>query len=291
MHLRNTLLLNFSSMQAPMQQPVATQAAATSKTAMPAADPSISAGARAVEASLQAVATPSQAAAAMTPAAIQDLATQLSSISERQVIDEDRSSLVTSQSAELASARQAMQTMLQLLESSLPAEQPAADITAQQQEVQVKASQPASAQASGSLQDLFAQLTRHLAESEPVAAAADELIADQGQLVASQAAELASATQAMQLLAQLLETEAADGAAAETGLQSAEPAAREQHQPAESREQLLHDDLQQVLALLQARPVSSMAAGTIGQDAQAVSQVLREQSVPVAEHKCCPLVK
>ena len=163
-------------------------------------------------------------------------------------VSEDQSGLVASQAAELASARQAMQTMLQVLESSLAAETDPAQPGNQQQEVQVKASQPAGAQASGSLQDLFVQLTRHLAESEPVAAAADELIADQGQLVLSQAAELASARQAMQLLAQLLEQEAGSAAVSDSAVQAAVP------------EQDMQQALQQIMALLQPAPSAAITA-------------------------------
>lgn len=162
---------------------------------------------------------------------------------------ESQSELIASQAAELASARQAMLSMLQLLESGLADQDATGTAPQEQQEVQLDPSAQAAVPASaGSLQDLFAQLTQHLTESEPVAAAADELIADQGQLVASQGAELASARQALQLMTNLLEQAASSQPDVATVQQ---PGTGVLHAPMQLTENNVRRAMQQALAQLQ----------------------------------------
>lgn len=109
---------------------------------------------------------------------------------------QDQSDVIASQSASLASARQAMQLTVQMLESSLTAG--ASGETVQTAAETVQASSPEQA-ATGSMSALLQQLTQQLAEPTPA------VFADQRELVASQAAQLALARQAMQAMVQLLE--------------------------------------------------------------------------------------
>ena len=114
---------------------------------------------------------------------------------------EEVDQLVAAQAAELASARQAMQLMLQLLE--------------QQQET---AAQPpaipqvSTAEHQAEITALRQQLIEQVSH-DPMRVTLES--GDQSQRLAAQAAELASARQAMQLLAQLLEPGVLEESAAE----------------------------------------------------------------------------
>ena len=98
---------------------------------------------------------------------------------------------LAAQAAELASARQAMQLLAQLLES-MPQPAEHADNTAPLQ----------GASSVEGMRELVSQL---VLQSQQAAAAPPDVTQNQSELVAAQAAELAAARQAMQLMAQLLE--------------------------------------------------------------------------------------
>ena len=119
---------------------------------------------------------------------------------------EDQSQIIASQAASLASARQAMQLMLQLLEQSGLSMQ---DTQAGGQATPLV--QPAAELSPASIQGLFHQLLHHVTQPQQEALLQDATV-DQSQLLAAQAAELASARQAMQVMLQLLEQQAGNAA-------------------------------------------------------------------------------
>ena len=107
--------------------------------------------------------------------------------------------VLAAQAAELVSARQAMQLLAQLLEQgsgpepALSQPVPALEQTSQ-------------AVTAGSMLQLMRQLVEQLSAPPSVTVLPSEVNADQQDLMAAQAAELASAREAMQLMAQLLES-------------------------------------------------------------------------------------
>lgn len=137
----------------------------------------------------------------------------------------DLRELATAQAAELASARQAVQLMVQLLEQRLDASNREGE-----------PSMPAVAEAAHMQADSLHQLLQTLVQQLGVPAAAAD-VEDHSQLVASQAAQLASARQAMQTMVQLLE--------------QGEPAAEEDEEAmhlAEQSQQELHQALHSLLS-------------------------------------------
>ena len=143
------------------------------------------------------------------PALLAQVAEQLSVVDAQEAVSsgagQDQGLVLAAQAAELASARQAMQLMAQLLESMpQPTEQPEG--------------LPAG-QAAVSASDVQALLSQ-LLQSPPGATQQQVVDQDQSQMIAAQAAELASARQAMQLLAQLLEQEAGSTAVSTSAVQA-----------------------------------------------------------------------
>ena len=179
----------------------------------------------------------------------------------------DQSELIASQAAELASARQAMQLMTQLLESTLSEQRTAAD-TAQPQPAASPdmPSRQVGAPAVADLQDLMASIMQQLAPS--ASQTAPDTLADHGQMLAAQAAELASARRAMQLLAQLLEQDVDTQAApAQLRGHAADSMAQQLEAHGQRAEQSMQEALQQVLAALQPQQPASL----VSPDAQALS--------------------
>ena len=137
---------------------------------------------------------------------------------------QDEAQLLASQAAELASARQAMQLMLQLLEQAGVGMQHA-QATSQPAEHEGASAIRQEAQPSAEVHSLLRELLHQMQLT-----AAQDVPQDQGQALAAQAAELASARQAMQLMLQLLEQQAgaaaADDSAVQASHQTALPAVR-----------------------------------------------------------------
>ena len=147
------------------------------------------------------------AATQRIPALLTQVAEQLSASAAQEAVsssaDQDQSQLMTAQAAELASARQAMQLMAQLLESMpQPTEQTGS---------------PLAGQAAVSASDLQALLSQSQQQAVTQRQAVDQ---EENQVIAAQAGELASARQAMQLLAQLLEQEAGSTAVSTSAVQA-----------------------------------------------------------------------
>ena len=202
--------------------------------------------------------TPSAAAsAAMTPDGVQDLARQVTeqqpALAAAMTSSPDaQSELVASQAVSLASARQAMQLMLQLLESGW---------TTAEQEADLRPASAVGPSEQVALQNLFRQLTTQISQPAAGASAADGpgLAASQADVLTAQAAELASARQAMQLMAQLLELEA-DGAGMHTT--SVLPASHGDG-PAPQQQPSALEVLHQVLAVLQPTAGPTMPASQL----------------------------
>ena len=117
-------------------------------------------------------------------------------------VSADQSQLLARQAAELASARQAMQLMLQLLQDrGLPAESAGETATGRPSDSDVR------------------ELLSRLLQRQPADGAATQ---DRNEVIAAQAAELASARQAMQLLAQLLEQETVEVQVSQAAAQAAD---------------------------------------------------------------------
>ena len=163
---------------------------------------------------------------------------------------DDQSQLIASQAAALASARQAMQLMLQLLESGGDLSQL---FESGAQTAEHAGTQPGQ-QAAGT-QDLLSQLVQQLSASQ-AAATPPGIFQDQSEQLAAQAAELASARQAMQLMLQLLEQQQAPQDAV-AGHQTPAQVARQEAQQAavqEPADPQLQQALQSILAGLEAQP-------------------------------------
>ena len=127
--------------------------------------------------------------------------------------------LIASQAAALAAARQAMQLMLQLLEQSGFSME---DVAA--------GAQAATQAANADMQAVSAQSLQHaLQQAAPQATSfsSEHAEVDSSEVIAAQVAELASARQAMQLLAQLLES-------AGPGATTVESSARAAAQPGQA---------------------------------------------------------
>ena len=176
-----------------------------------------------------------------TPELLRQLAEQLS-VSATQDAEPDsgegQSQLIAAQAAELASARQAMQLMSQLLETTERASQQPRDSRAD-----------LAAISASNVQALLSQLLQAQPAAMPSLVAPPQTVApDQSQVLAAQAAELASARQAMQLLAQLLEQEAASTAGSTSAVQPIDgPASSED---ALLREAAIELRLQQALEMM-----------------------------------------
>ena len=194
-----------------------------------------------------------------TPQLLQQLAEQLTATAPALTRPgspaQDESSVITSQAAELASARQAMQLMAQLLDtmpqSSESAERP----------------EEAALSVQG-VQELLSQLLH--------GQQASSIPQDQSEVIAAQAAELASARQAMQLLAQLLEQEAAGGSMSETAVQAPahQDAATAEAMPSPSGLQQALNGILHELSTLSAAPHAHQVRSCIIQADLTISNML-----------------
>lgn len=192
----------------------------------------------------------------------------------------NQQAVIESQAASLASAQQALELMLQLLEAEQgtatgpevstqtgPQQQPtapAASAVVQEQQA-----------AARSLREVLRELREQMADPQ---AAADR----EGAVIASQAASLASAHQAMQLVAQLLDQGSPHAAMAE---QSAQTPVLAPHS-VQHVQQAVQDGLQQALAELQAQ-AAARSVPLADQGIQASPQVGREACMTCITLKCC----
>ena len=186
-------------------------------------------------AALQSAAAPQDS----TPELLHELVQHMSASAQSGSTAEDQSQVIASQAAALASARQAMRLMLRLLESGADVSQLFA--AGAQTARHAASTQPALVSAA-SLQDVLSQL---LDQASPPAAQPE--VEDQAALLTEQAAELASARQAMQLMLQLLEQQQGDAGASELGVQ---PLAkhRQSTRAVQADTSVVQHDMQQALS-------------------------------------------
>ena len=171
---------------------------------------------------------------------------------------QDQSEVIAAQATQLASARQAMQLMLQLLESSTAADSShAAAAQTGGPSAVAQRSEPAVGPSESDVRDLIGRVQQQLSAQAPALQAVPILVAaNQSELVTAQAAELAAARQAMQLLEQLLEQSAgtADVTGADVQLSRpmpSQPVPAGQATGSQMSESSMRQQLQQVLAELQ----------------------------------------